>query len=143
MSITNLISYEILGAKEEFAGWVSNISPYDTPFTSLTGKAPVYNRVFEWQTDRLELVNSSNAWEESRENLPAPILIPTKVHNNYTQIFRKVVTVSDTANAFKNHGRQSELEYQFEKASKEIKRDLEWTFLSSQDKDDGKTNNTR
>ncbi|MCS5737061.1 DUF5309 domain-containing protein, partial [Herbiconiux daphne] len=40
-------------------------------------------------------------------------------------------------------GRPSELEYQLEKATKEIKRDLEYTFLSFQKKDDGSVNNTR
>ncbi|MCS5737454.1 DUF5309 domain-containing protein, partial [Herbiconiux daphne] len=51
--------------------------------------------------------------------------------------------VSDTAEALTAHGRPSELEYQIEKATKEIKRDLESTFLGYQVKDEGSANNTR
>lgn len=131
-----ILSYDIRGLKEEFADWISNISPYDTPFVSMTGKAPVYNKVFEWQSDRLAKV-AENAWSEEKENLPDSILSSTTLHNNYTQILRKVVQVSHTANAFANYGRGKELEYQIEKASKEIKRDLEAILLSDQRKDEG------
>lgn len=135
MSIENLISYEISGVKETFADWISNISPEDTPFVSLTGKFPVNNKVFEWQTDRLDNVNPDNAWDGG--NLPEPLSLATKTFNNYTQILRKVVRVSDTANSIKSHGHPNELEYQIEKASKEIKRDLETILLSRQIKDEG------
>lgn len=135
MSINNLISYEVLGTREEFAGWVSNISPHDTPFTSLTGKTPINNKVFEWQTDRLDVVHE-NAWSEDMTKLPDPLSITTELHSNYTQILRKVVQVSNTAESMDSYGRGSELEYQIEKATKEIKRDLESVFLSMQVKQD-------
>ncbi|MFW3388285.1 UNVERIFIED_CONTAM: DUF5309 family protein, partial [Kocuria sp. CPCC 205274] len=60
-----------------------------------------------------------------------------------TQILRKVVQVSDTVEAMSLHGRGSELEYQIEKATKELKLELEGAMLSLQDKDDGSTNNIR
>lgn len=41
-------SYKIAaGAKPEFADWISNISPSDTPFVSMTGKESIRNRVFQ------------------------------------------------------------------------------------------------
>lgn len=141
MSINNLISYEILGVKEEFAGWVSNISPYDTPFVSMTGKFPIHNKVFEWQTDRLDNVWANNAWDS--DTLPEPSGITTEVHQNYTQILRKVIQVSDTAEALSTYGRPSETEYQIGKASKEIKRDLETILLSTQKKVEGDSTTPR
>lgn len=140
MPIDNLISYGVLGAKEEFADWISDITPHDTPFVSETGKAPIYNRVFEWQTDRLNHA-ADNAWSES--DIPESILAGTTLHNNYTQILRKVVQVSNTTEAMSSYGRDSELEYQIEKASKELKLEIEAVYLSLQDKDDGSSDGTR
>lgn len=55
----------------------------------------------------------------------------TTVLSNITQILRKVVKVSDTANVTANYGRGRELQYQMEKKGKELKRDLEWAFLNN------------
>lgn len=133
-----ILSYDVMGTKELFAGWISNISPLDTPFVSLTGKAPVYDKLFEWQYDRLEHAGI-NAHDSS--TIPEPILKPTIPVSNITQILRKVVQVSHTTDALSLHGKSTESEYQIEKASKEIKRDLEKTFLSRQERDD--TSNVR
>ncbi|MCS5737468.1 DUF5309 domain-containing protein, partial [Herbiconiux daphne] len=61
----------------------------------------------------------------------AGTLKSTTVEKNVTQILRKVVAVSDTADALSSYGRGSELAYQMEKAGAEIKRDLEWAFLNN------------
>ncbi|MCS5737568.1 DUF5309 domain-containing protein, partial [Herbiconiux daphne] len=50
---------------------------------------------------------------------------------------RKVVQVSDTANSLANYGRGKEMQYQLEKAGKEIKRDLEWALLNNGAVQDG------
>lgn len=128
MSITNLVSYELNGVKESFANWISNISPSDTPFTSMTGKESIKNKYFQWQEDALKGV-SQNAFAEGSDATGGD-LTPTTVQKNVTQILRKVVQVSDTANALANYGRGKELQYQMEKASKELKRDIEWALLN-------------
>jgi hypothetical protein len=64
-------------------------------------------------------------------------LTPTTLVNNVTQILRKVVQVSDTANVTANYGRGKELQYQMEKKGKEIKRDLEFAFLNNVANDPG------
>lgn len=124
-------SYELHGRKLSFANWISNISPEETPFVSSTGKEAIDQIRFSWQVDRLAAVNPQNAVLEGSDAGDGPALKPTDVLNNNTQILRKVVFVSDTANATTNYGRGRELMYQLEKAGAEIKRDLEASFLQN------------
>ena len=94
------------------------------------------------QTDTLAAVNASNAVVEGAAAVE-DTATSTTVKSNVTQILRKVVKVSDTANALANYGRGRELQYQMEKRGKEIKRDLEAIMLSAQAKVDGDGSNAR
>lgn len=136
MADNTLISYDLNGKQLSFANWISNLSPTETPFVSMTGKEAINQTLFQWQTDTLETANVNNAVAEGS---PAEESTrkPTTVLSNITQILRKTVKVSDTANALANYGRGKELQYQMEKAGKEIKRDLEAIFLTNLAKDDG------
>lgn len=134
-----LTSYDLRGKKDSFASWISNLSPTDTYFVSVTKKEQVQNTLFQWQTDSLAKATVDNAYSESENAVPVS-LTATKVHSNITQILRKSVEVSDTADALSNWGRGKELAYQMEKAGKEIKRDLEMILLSYQVKADGAEN---
>lgn len=136
MADNTLISYDLNGKKLSFANWISNLSPTDTPFVSMTGKEAIAQTLFQWQTDSLQAVNETNSVIEGSV-AEAPELTSTVTLNNVTQILRKVVKVSDTASALANFGRGRELQYQMEKAGKELKRDLEAILLSAQVKDDG------
>ena len=136
-----LTSYDLRGKKDSFASWISNLSPTDTYFVSVTKKEQVQNTLFQWQTDSLAAADTSNAQKES-DVAVAVKPKATTVHNNVTQILRKAVEVSDTADALSNWGRGKELAYQMEKAGKEIKRDLEAILLSAQTKVDGTKNDT-
>lgn len=132
-----LTSYDLRGKKDSFASWISNLSPVDTFFVSTTKKEQVTNTLFQWQTDSLAKASKDNAHYES-DVAVAPTLTKTTVHSNVTQILRKAVEVSDTADALSNYGRGKELAYQMEKAGKEIKRDLELILLQyDQEKKDG------
>lgn len=121
-------TYEMAGIKEEFADWVSDISPEYTPIVSMIRKFPVKNTMFQWQWDALSDVDTTNAFAEASDASDVK-LTPTTIVQNYTQIMRKVVFVSDSANAVASHGRSKELFYQLTKASKELKRDNEGIFL--------------
>lgn len=130
MAIVNeMTSYDLNGKKLSFANWISNISPTDTPFTSMTGKEGVTQTTFQWQTDVLPPVDLTNAQIEGSKPTDAAI-IKTTVKQNNTQILRKVVQVSDTANIVAAYGRGREVQYQMEKAGAEIKRDLEFALLT-------------
>ena len=126
--MSTYMSYEMAGIKEEFADWVSNISPEYTPFISMIKKIPVKNTHFQWQTDELAAVDINNANLEGSAAV-SKTLKETTVQSSYTQIMRKVVMVSDTANAVSSHGREKELFYQLKKAASELKRDNETIFL--------------
>lgn len=136
MADTTLVSYDLQGKKLSFANWISNLSPDETPFVSMTGKESIAQTLFQWQTDSLEAAVDNNAVVEGSQ-AEAPIRKTTLTLNNVTQILRKVVKVSDTSQSLANYGRGNELKYQMEKAGKEIKRDLEVIFLSDQDRVDG------
>lgn len=136
MSITKMNSYDLKGNKLSFADWVSNISPTETPFVSMTGKEGISQTKFQWQTDVIPKVRDDNFCHEG--SIPAfeDEVASTVVLTNNTQIFRRSVSVSDTANVVSYYGRQKEAGYQMEKASLELKRDMEAIFLSAQVKKD-------
>lgn len=135
---TPLQTYGQNGKKLSFANWISNISPEDTPFVSMTGKESIDQTLFSWQTDSLAPASASNAQPEGFIADYAK-LAPTTTIQNVTQLLAKTVSVSDTANATANYGRGRELMYQLEKAGAEIKRDLEAVFLNNGNAQTGNT----
>jgi len=128
-------SYDLKGEKKSFANWISMITPQDTPFVSMTGKEATQNKIFNWQTDKLaDAVTTNKHVEGSVVTFAA--LGSTELLSNVTQILRKSVEVTDTADEIDTYGRAKELAYQMEKAGKELKRDLEKTLLTAQVKVD-------
>lgn len=125
--MTVLRSFDLNGKKLSFANWIINLSPQETPFLSMIKKEKVDQTVFQWQTDHLNKPGE-NAMKEGSESNTSPART-TALRENYTQIFRKVVKVSKTANKVSTYGKGSEFHYQMEKAGKELKRDIEWAFL--------------
>lgn len=93
--MATLVSYDLNGKKLSFANWISNLSPTDTPFVSMTGKESIAQTLFQWQTDSLAAVVDNAVVEGSTAADGA--LASTTTLNNYTQILRKVLKVSDTA----------------------------------------------
>jgi hypothetical protein len=126
--MSTFVSYEQNGKKLSFANWISNLSPQEVPFTSMTGKESIAQTLFQWQTDSLAPVAENAVIEGSAA--PSVQIGSTTTVSNITQILRKVVQVSDTANVTANYGRGKELQYQMEKKGKEIKRDLEYALLN-------------
>lgn len=131
-----MTSYDLNGKKDSFANWISNLSPTDTYFVSVTGKEKITNTLFQWQSDSLAGADAANAQKEG-DTVASGTCKATTKHENHTQILRKAVEVSDTADAISSWGRGKELAYQMEKAGKEIKRDLELILLSNQTKSTG------
>lgn len=136
-------SYDLNGKKLSFANWISNITPADTPFVSMTGKETIKNTVFQWQEDNLGVVDANNAQKEGEAITTMATHTATIERKNNTQILRKLVNVSDSANATDNYGRTKELQYQTEKASKELKRDLETILLGDQNSTEGNATTPR
>ncbi|AUG88475.1 major head protein [Vibrio phage Vp_R1] len=139
--MSTFVSYEQEGKKLSFANWISNLSPQEVPFVSMTGKESINQTLFQWQTDSLAPVGE-NAVIEGSAAASTPLGSTTKV-SNVTQILRKVVQVSDTANVTANYGRGKELQYQMEKKGKEIKRDLEYALLHNEAQVEGNAGTAR
>ena len=132
--MATMYSYELKGQKQSFANWISNLSPTETPFCSMTPKEAINQTKYFWQTDRLAPVKA-HAIKEGSDVAESDIAMgATTVEDNVTQILRRSFRISDTANRMANFGRGRELPYQMEKYSVALKRDLEKTFLSAQAK---------
>ncbi|MGL5013155.1 MAG: SU10 major capsid protein [Bacteroidales bacterium] len=129
MAITKMNSYDLKGTKLSFADWISNITPTETPFVSMTGKEGISQTKFQWQSDVIPTAKDDNACFEGSVPAFEDEITSTKVTTNVTQIFRRAVSVSDTASSVAYYGRGKEVGYQMEKAGAELKRDMEKAFL--------------
>ncbi|MGL5581432.1 MAG: SU10 major capsid protein, partial [Cetobacterium sp.] len=129
MAITKMASYDLKGNKLSFAEWITNLSPTETPFVSMIGKEAISQTKYQWQTDTVPKVRKNACKEGSVPAFDAPY--STHVVTNTTQIFRRAVSVSDTANVVAYYGRGKEIGYQMEKAGLELKRDIEVALLDS------------
>ncbi|MGL5964618.1 MAG: SU10 major capsid protein [Fusobacteriaceae bacterium] len=130
--MATLHSYELKGQKQSFANWISNLSPTETPFSSMTPKEAINQTKFFWQEDRLAAVKEHAVAEGSDVADNEVSMNATSVKDNVTQILRRSFRISDTANHLANFGRGAELPYQMEKYATALRRDLEKTLLSAQ-----------
>lgn len=121
--------YDMVGIREDLSDIISNISPTQTPFLSNIGTGTATQTQFDWQTDSLAAA-AANAHIEG-DDTAATAQSPTTRYINHTQIFKKVFTVSGTANAVKAAGRKKEVSYLAAKNGKELKRDQEKAFTGT------------
>ena len=127
--MTILYSYDLKGNKQSFANWISNLSPTETPFSSMTPKEAINQTKFFWQTDRLAPVKT-HAVKEGADVAESDVSMgATTVISNNVQILRRAFKISDTASVMANFGRGRELPYQMEKFGTALKRDIEKTLL--------------
>lgn len=124
-------TYDAVGIRENLADTIFSISPEETPFVSNVGRKNVANTLFEWQTDALAAVDTTNAVVEGADAGSAT-QAATKRMQNYTQISNKVLQISGTEEAVNKAGRNSEMAYQLAKKSSELKRDMEAILTRNQ-----------
>lgn len=134
MTMTNNAAntYDRIGIREDLSDVISNIAPTETPFYSRSGRGEADNTFFEFQVDTLAPAVSTNAQLEGDDISTFDASDPTDRLGNYTQIARKTVVVTGTAERVKKAGRKSERAYQIAKRGKEIKRDIETGLLENQ-----------
>lgn len=119
-------TYQAIGNREDLSNMIFNISPTETPFTSMAKKGKATNKLFNWQTDSLATA-ASNAQVEG--DTPSNTTVtPTVNLFNVTQIVSKTFNISGTQQAVNPAGRADELAYQLIKYGKEVKRDMEKDF---------------
>ncbi|MGL5015171.1 MAG: SU10 major capsid protein [Bacteroidales bacterium] len=127
--MTVLKSLDLKGNKQSFAGWISNLSPCDTPFVSMIGKEGIDQTQYSWQIDALD--TPKNTAHEEGSLVEPEKREGTHILHNFTSILRKVAHVSDTVASMSTFGRGKEMEYQMSKAGKELKRDMEFMCLNN------------
>lgn len=128
--MAELHSYELVGVKEEVADWISNLAPTEYPFSAMIGKAKTENSKFEWQYDTDAQPDTDNALMEGTDySTLDDSFAPTSMLTAYTQILAKVIKINGTTDAQANWGRGKESNYQTNKKSRELKADLEASFL--------------
>lgn len=118
------LKYDAKGLREQLTETIYNISPDETPFTSSLERVGVDQTLFEWQTDSLAAVVTTNAQLEGDDASYSTPSATVRV-GNYTQISSKTGIVSGTLDRVNKAGRKSELAYQKAKRGKELKRDIE------------------
>lgn len=128
--INTVLTFAQVGQREDLLDKIVNISPVDTPFTSMIGEETAQAVLHEWQTDALAAA-AGNAQLEG-DDVTFAAASPTVRIGNRTQISRKEVVVSGTANAVNTAGRNKEMVYQMAKRRKELKRDKEFVLCSNQ-----------
>jgi hypothetical protein len=110
--------------REDLQDIIYNISPMDTICLSKFARSKAYSTLHEWQTDSLAAASASNAAIEG-DDLSAASASDTTRLKNYTQISRKELVVSGTADVVRRAGIDTETAYLVMKYGKELKRDIE------------------
>lgn len=123
-------TYAAIGNREDLADVIYNISPVDTPFMGRVSKTKANATKHEWQTDTLASAAANAQLEGDDFTYGTPTA--TQRVSNACQISYKTCIVSKTQDAVSKAGRQKEMLYQLAKRSKELKRDMEFTFLNNQ-----------
>jgi hypothetical protein len=130
-SVTKVTTYDNANAnREDLSNIIYDISPVDTPFMSNIGRDTASNTYFEWQVDELAAA-AANAAIEGADAGNADFTATVRVAN-YTQISRKVISVSGTADTVNTAGMRTVMAYETAKKAKELKRDMEFILLSNQ-----------
>lgn len=96
----------------------------------MIGKTKATATFHEWQTDSLAAA-AANAQIQGDDVAFAAAAVTTRLGNR-TQTLRKEVIIAATQEAVNKAGRKSEMVYQLQKRSKELKRDLEFVLCSNQ-----------
>ena len=135
--VTNAFTtYNAQANREDLSNAIYNIDPFDTPVMSAIRRRNVKNRIFDWQTEFLPLVNLGNAQLEGFQ-LANSLSQPTIRRNNCTQISERDATVSGSQEESDAAGKGSEMAHQMALAAKVLKSDMESILCSRQPRNDG------
>lgn len=126
---TAVQTYQAVGNREDLTDIIGTITRHETPIFSGLAKVKVAATYHEWQIDTLS-TGSANAAIEGADFSFTRASSRTRV-GNYSQIFSKVLEVSETQRAVSVAGLEDEFAYQMEKRMKEIATDVEKALITS------------
>ncbi len=123
-------SYDLVGTAEDIEDVINDISPTETPLYSMCQRKTASATLHQWQTDALAAAAANRQVEGDDASFTTAT--PTVMLSNYTQISRKTLVVSRTADKVKKYGRARELARLTTKYGKELKRDIEYAMCRNQ-----------
>ena len=119
----------INGKPRDLMNMIFNVAPSDTPFLTMCGKSSASQTLHEWQTDTLASPGE-NSTPEGADTTSFAESNTTELSNK-TQILKKAINVSGTAQAVKQAGVGKQYAYQMALRTKELKKDLEYALLQN------------
>lgn len=127
---------DIVGVAEDIEDVIRKLYPMDTWAFTNAAKKKATNVFHQWQTDALASAVDTNAQIEGDAATYAAVAATTLL-GNYTQISRKTVRLSGTAQSVKMYGRAKELARVIAKQGLELKRDIEKSFWANKGSEPG------
>ena len=125
-------SVSAVGNREDLSDVIYMVSPFDTPFQSMVGKATATATKHDWQTDSLPSADANNAQIEGDDASNNSLITTTRL-SNVCQTSTKVIGVSTIQDsAVDKAGRKRELAYQVEKSMRALKVDMEAILTGNQ-----------
>src|SRR4029078_3392566 len=118
------ISNSAVGNRESLHNIITVLNKGETPFISTIGAGDADATYEEWQLDALGNADTNNNNLEGDDTTAAAIA-PTVRVGNRTHILKNPFTISNTQEAVKKAGRNSEISYQTALAGRRAKMDLE------------------
>lgn len=109
--------------QEDVVDAIYNVDYRSTPLVSRIGESVATNTLHSWLKDTYA-APGYNANVESSDAVIVDMVEPQRP-NNIVQLFRKVITVSDTELAVPHYGMNDPFEYNTQKKMVEIARDIE------------------
>ncbi|GAA5666877.1 hypothetical protein Brsp07_05394 [Brucella sp. NBRC 14130] len=116
---------------EQWHKVMSTVAREETPVQTLCPSDSVGATTAFWFTDSLAAANANNAQVEGAAAPEANLVAPEKL-SNHTQIFSKTAEVARTLRSSITLGTNDEFSRQFDKISKEVKRDVEAALIGGQ-----------
>lgn len=125
--MTTLTSNNVVGAREDLSDIIAQISPSETPIYSAAKKETSSGVFHEWMYQDLASA-ADNKLADGGSLSSAAVTAPVRI-GNYHQIATKVVAISGTSEAIDKAGRDSEVAYQKLLKAKELRRDMELSYV--------------
>ena len=119
----------IKGKPRDLMKMIFDVAPSDTPFLTLCGKSSASQTLHEWQTDTLASPAENSVLEGADTTTFAEST--TTELSNRTQILKKSINVSGTAQAVKQAGVSKQYAYQMAQRTRELKKDVEYALLQN------------
>lgn len=123
-----LITYQDTTRKEDVVDLITNVDFKNTPLLSGLAESSASNTLHEWLVDSFAS-SGDNAAIESADATIVDMVQPTR-KNNVVQMFRQVITVSDTERAVSVYGQSDPYTYQMQKKMTELARDIEKALMA-------------